>query len=346
MTTAIQTKVSVQKVSKEQKKTRRTFGEAIEKVLDESKLRKISLSEEGDWIEAFNYDINKAHQIVDKLAEDLTRITGKRVVRKSKLELKTAYQTFRNNKDRVAAIWDEFKIKFPQWVKECVGKLKAIDQETYNHQTYAYTFPLQVLPATVSEPKHDVIKFNFTDEFGWQAGEFALASFSLKSPDDFTRNIPKRAKKKLEILKTTHYDYNPKILDGALLYKREIVPPLARDPGLALNLGENYASLLCDFWSEPSQDTFKNRLIVKAQRFFTHFLVVYTIAIWVALAFILTAVFTWDVPYSLFWNIPAILGTGFALLLEACFLGMTKEAGRDEFLPECRKYIPKRKLVL
>jgi hypothetical protein len=220
---------------------------------------------------------------------------------------------------------------------------------------FTYTFPLQVLDLYLylylylkHERKVDVIKFDFVDEFGWISYGHELASFSLKSPDDFTRSVPKRVRRKLEILKTTHFDYSPKILDGALLYKEETLP-VQRDPGLTLCVGEDRPLILCDFWSEPSAANLKGWTKHYSARFFSNFLFVYSVPLLIAALAGRAAAAAWNltgtfVDYILAFPLATI--SVLALIFELFAFMRMKETGRDEILPNCRRYIPKKKLVI
>jgi transcription elongation factor len=59
-------------------KQRLSFEEALGLLLQDSAIKKAYESGEGDWVEALNTDVRAFHQLVDNLAEDLSRITGKK----------------------------------------------------------------------------------------------------------------------------------------------------------------------------------------------------------------------------------------------------------------------------
>lgn len=223
------------------------------------------------WPLAANDDIAAANTLFSHLAEDLTAITG---VKCHPYEYDgifdvVAYHPYNSVEERVAALKAEF-VKAVQdrvrFVLTMLRKNYIQDDQTRvlkkewsggrEYNVYAKT----IYPLTPVSFTKDIAGFKFPHGKGQnrKVYEFGLSTWALVDPGDHNMSIPIRTMQKLEVLKTTHFNYHPKILRGVLVRKaevemerREFVRVFNPDPALVVHLGWQMA-FVCDYWEDPA----------------------------------------------------------------------------------------------
>lgn len=203
---------------------RQTVQEAYETVLENSRLRKLA-EEGGDFCEeAVREDLAAFYQLIDNICEDLTLLcqdTG-HVYKRTRVvtvDGKNASEAWENFKKRT------YSFMFLSLRVFCIKDSKL--------------FPITVIDF---DPEHMGIVFA-DDRYNYT--RLGFKSAALICPEDFPKRIPSDAAQVLERLKVTHYDYNPKILEGKVENKKSI----DIDPGLCIWVDE--ALLLVRHWDEP-----------------------------------------------------------------------------------------------
>jgi hypothetical protein len=328
-----------------------TFHEAVDQLLAESELKKIDTTD--GWARALNVDLARLGRILDNLAQDLSLISGRKVVCESKMELKSLTGDFDSLEDRVRAVSKEFQDKVPDFVQTVLANLKSVEIKGFSGVELAYTFPLEHIGK--NNIKGDSLRFHFTDDVGHKAYNIRLAGFSFVCPDDFPKRVPDRVKQKLDLLPNTTYRYDPKILEGILIEKKLVVLQTTRpigefDPGLVLSLGGDYGWILCDYWTEPvNEEELKTKKRLHNWEWtFTH-----PAAIWggppiIAILTLLFAKFTSSVPYHLWWNTPLCAIATLTIIhhIAMLFNGIQSDHFRDLMRQEYHRFIAKRSLTI
>jgi len=284
--------------------SRPKFHEAYWAVLNNSRLKRIidGLEPATNWTNAINEDVANAHQFIRNFAADMSRITGRRMDIEGTQRLFSVKQpehSCGSLKERLEKVHSEFESSFRSAVLGMKKNLKSIREKEWGFiKTKNHFLPISKIEITGTPSTGETL----LESGGAVAGfthlgvDHVVRSIQFAEPcfkpvDDFTRSIPKHAQRKLKVLESTHYDYEPKILDGVLVSEKEEqrATPFQdwcewmQDPALAIRIDgptqgsyrddtaaafDRYA---IDFWREPYQGDLqrtwtwaKNNPIMKA----------------------------------------------------------------------------------
>lgn len=222
---------------------RPTFASAYATVLETSELRTIVEERRPatEWRSALAHDVAAAHRLIDDFATDLAVVTGRRVRRTRTLQLPLAENPQGSPDARHAArLWDSFQRRFPRFVSACVAEVQYRPSE-WNES--AIRFPAD--PVVWTDPG--------TCTFLWLGSvdtriRVTLADTITRDALDYTGFLPRRARRKLDALARTHFDYRPVVVEGTLVEER------VEDPALALRLGEGFPDLAVDYWRSTKKE--------------------------------------------------------------------------------------------
>lgn len=257
-------------------KTRLSFQDAVQAVADNSRLKAMlnGTEEPHNWHEAVNADLATGNNLLVHLAEDLTRITGQTVSIDAAHTLfsevhKAVCADYPDVMSRITAIHTSFVAALRVMIWHVRSRITAnrlrnsterVERQISGRQTNVYHetkssfFPMTEI---VTRGDTAVVSFCQPTDHGEKLYDIKLASFAFICPDDFPRSIPGSAKKKLDILRTTHFNYHPKILDGVLIEKveiqttkKEFVYSYDPDPALVIHLGLFFPPFAVDYWDD------------------------------------------------------------------------------------------------
>lgn len=256
---------------------RLSWQDACNALLRDSRLKALAEGE-GEptkWAEALNADVDAADTLLANLAEDLTRITGVTAKAPSMRGLlaKQANAHYPSPLERVKTLWKTFHYQFSSYQAGCINNIanRAIQTDKSNlikserkygvqTDTYGKTFypcyPVSHLGDTAE------FKFVHSSRQAERLYRVRLATPSYVDPQDHTMAMPQRVHDKLEVLKTTHFDYAPKVLRGVQVGKdNEVMTEDVRsyyhydpDPALVVHFGLQHRPHVVDFWEEPAKN--------------------------------------------------------------------------------------------
>lgn len=234
----------IQKVVK-----RLSFEQAFQKVLDESQLQEIvdGKRELNQWGIALKNDLEAANKFLNTFCQDLSILTKRkhRVFELSgpfSIDISKIVTSSDNWNDRIVKIWDTFKWAFTERVKNCTGNLWL------HRDTLSVDPRPRLIPITKIVIENNSCSFSWMDNLS-TVTKRVVADVALICPDDFPKNIPDDVKETLSLLKTTTFDYSPKIMDGILVNEEQELR-LKQDPALILNIGK-FGLLMVEYWNEP-----------------------------------------------------------------------------------------------
>ena len=311
--------------------TRRSFMDAVTDLCQNCHLAQ--LENPAEWPDAANADIAAANTLFRFLAEDLTAITGVKCHPPVFTDvLDTAgYQSYKTVEDRVAGL----KAAFVQAVQDRVRQALKAMRENYiaddrsrvvkrerlgrsEYNVYAKT----IYPLTPVDFFQDVAMFKFPHGKGQERKvyEFGLSTWAMVAPDDHNMSIPIRTMQKLEVLKTTHFNYHPKVLRGVLvrkseveMNKREFFRTFNPDPALVVHLGWQMA-FVCDYWEDPAaNEDIPASLIVARRAKYDWFGSFFLYAAVITLGVVLATAFYWS-SWRWWWD---AISTFFGLIFTA-----------------------------
>jgi len=265
-----------------EKPRRQSFQDAVEAVLADSKLKALLSSldqsegtEEGitpEWHTALEADIAAADNLLTRLAEDLTKITGIKVVvghttafwQKAHDAAKKGYTSPILRVRALYRAWVEGVNSLMARVSKAINDSKVKKHERIERSAGSEwkVIECSVFPCVQVQIDNDACSFEFPlpTHHGEKLYKINLATFSFRPPDDYPMSIPDSAKRKLEVLKTTNFDFHPQILDGILVDKQAVLTTkrewvrYTSDPALTIHFGLNYPHFVVDYWDHtPGQ---------------------------------------------------------------------------------------------
>lgn len=149
--------------------------------------------------------------------------------------------------------------------KTLLDNLKAKKDKTVEGVSAAQRFPIGQVSLFTNEAKEASFTMLLNDH---KVHTIRMRNVSVRCPLDFSRSIPSHAQGKLAALGATHFDYQPKILDGELIEDTaEDQRPFSLfmdDPALVIKVADNLYAV--DHWREP----YASSLQRKCQWFFQH----------------------------------------------------------------------------
>lgn len=285
--------------------TRQTLEEAYNTFCTSCRLQQILDGDRpiDEWVEALQGDLADANRLLVWLTEDIQLMTQRRVGCSQVVISKKVKESFDGPQRRVQALKEEV----------CNGLFYALDAMVCNIKDQrAGIFTDSVWYFSMSPVKMTPGRAEFTHlGLDNRLYKVIFVDPALKCPDDFTRRIPKHAQHKLDLLKRTHFDYRPKVLDGLLVEEEVLrhknwlatkvrntawaisdgIEEFMMDPAIAVSIGNkefklpNVTSNLfaIDFWKEPFPSELKRfgqRILHSWSLRFAWFAVVGLLAFW------------------------------------------------------------------
>lgn len=254
---------------------RMSFQDAAKAVLDNSRLKALSegRGNANEWPQAIAADCAAMTDLYVKLAEDLTRITGVKATHLTSFTpsmfSEACAKPYPDTQARAAGLWDYLRKATENWHRMTVHRIASESavvnrrkpvgkRETRNATTEL--FARIVYPLFPVEHKGDTATF-----LGLGAGvggeklyEVKLAGFSYADPDDHPMNMPASVQAKLAVLKSTHFNYHPKVLRGVQVAKKDVTLEESvryrqydPDPALVIHFGLEFKPFVAEFWEEP-----------------------------------------------------------------------------------------------
>lgn len=253
---------------------RKSFQDGVADLLASSRLKAIAdgTAAPETWPLALNADCLAATTFFAKFADDLTRITGRtahgvpfHVGQFSPI----AANPFPDTKTRAVALWERFQVMFGRRadaaIRDIGGKaVKVLHDDvlsvTRTGRREVVRYNRSVYPLFPVKHQGDLATFTAlsTGAGGEKLYAVALATHRYVDPGDHVMRVPASVQAKLAVLRTTHFEYHPKVLTGTQVAKQEVVFEEERrysqydpDPALCIHFGLAYPPFVAEFWEEP-----------------------------------------------------------------------------------------------
>lgn len=200
----------------------------------------------SEWREALAHDTEAAHRLIDDFAADLALVTDRRVLRTRTLQLPLAEnsQGWPDAK-HAARLWESFQRRLWRFVSACVAEVQYRPSWSGSDWNDAARFGFPADPIVWTGPG--------TCTFSWLGSvetrnRVTLAETVTRDALDYTGFLPRRARRKLDALARTYFDYQPAVVEGTLVEEH------VDDPALALRLGEGFPDLAVDYWRSTKRE--------------------------------------------------------------------------------------------
>lgn len=218
--------------------SRPTFQEAYAKIVVDSRLRQIACGNimplNRNWELALNADIKDVHTLVDHLCKDLSIVTGKKIVRASRLFME---DWIPHPEEvllaRIERLWELFVRRYQSYIKQVLFYLRPepkpnnpviypISKVSWEDETSTFDFPTPKL--TVQKQK--------------------LRNAVMTNPEEV--EVPVSVRSKLYALQTTYFNLQPQIIKS-------------RDgQALIVRLGDHWSDFVIASWTTPHRQSWRN----------------------------------------------------------------------------------------
>jgi len=217
-----------------QKDPRPTFQEAYTQIVLDSDLRRLACGETSvlsprQAIAYLDMDMSKVHHLIDLLCRDLTIITGKKIVRKSRMFFDSI--TFDPSPE---GVWENFIRRYQNYVKMVLSQIKP-EPKPDNPVLYPISKVTWVDETTY---------FDFPSEKTLKLKHKQLRHSTLTDPEEL--ELPDYVRSKLYSLQNTHFNLQPRLIkskDGE---------------ALVINLGNYWNDYAVATWTGSYRKTWKN----------------------------------------------------------------------------------------